>query len=160
MKTKELSKDIKIEVSKDNHMDDLLKVALTQINFKEVRGNEHNPEVVKYFQESGFNINDDETAWCSAFINWCAKQSGYESSDKLNARSWLKVGTKSDNMELGDIVILWRESRKSWKGHCGIYIRHDDKFIYLLGGNQSNKVGISAYPIYRVLEARKLNKIK
>jgi hypothetical protein len=56
----------------------------------------------------------------------------------------------------GDIVVFWRESIKSWKGHVGFYIREKDGWIYTLGGNQANQVKISAYPKSRVLSYRRL----
>ena len=57
----------------------------------------------------------------------------------------------------GDMVVFWRESRKSWKGHIAMYIRETETHVYVLGGNQNNQVKISAYPKYRVLGYRTLN---
>jgi uncharacterized protein (TIGR02594 family) len=100
----------------------------------------------------------DETAWCSAFANWVAKQAGYESSSQLTARSWLSVGTSTSNPESGDLVVLWREHPNSWKGHVGFLIKETKRYVYLLGGNQGNSVSIKAYPKNRVLDFRKLRK--
>lgn len=63
-------------------------VALSQFGIKEISGKEDNPEVLKYFDDIGFDGDKlkDETAWCSAFANWCALKAGYEMSGKLNAR--------------------------------------------------------------------------
>lgn len=147
------------EVSKVEYkMNEVLKVALSQWNFKEIQGKYHNPEIVKYFQEIGYKINNDETAWCSAFLNWCAMKAGYEYTTKLNARSWQHIGIEvpKNEWKLGDVVVLWRSSPESWKGHVGLYIRHDENYIYLLGGNQSNRVTISKYSISRVIAVREL----
>ena len=137
----------------------LTQVAMTQWNNTEIKGQEDNKEVVKYFKDIGFDINNDETPWCSAFMNWCAKQAGLEQTYKLNARSWLNVGTpiNEDELQMGDVVVLWRESRNSWKGHVGLLMRKTDKHLYLLGGNQNNRVKISKYGKYRVLGYRRLN---
>ncbi len=131
----------------------ILKIALSQYGIKEIPGTKDNPEILKYFEELGFDGKKlhDETSWCSAFINWCAKKSGLTYSGKLTARSWLKVGCKVNNPRLGDIVVFWREKPESWKGHVGIYIREDENYIYVLGGNQNNKVNITAYPKSRLL---------
>lgn len=134
----------------------LLNVALSQYGIKEVQGKENNQEIMKYFHCIGQDwVQGDETAWCSAFINWCAKKRGYEHTGKLNARSWLNLGMRCD-INVADIIVLWRESRDSWKGHVGIPIREDDDVIWILGGNQSNMVRISAYPKDQLLAYIKL----
>jgi uncharacterized protein (TIGR02594 family) len=135
----------------------LLNIALSQYGIKEIVGKKHNAEVLKYFKEIGHNwVKDDETAWCSAFMNWVALKAKVERTDKLNARSWLNVGLEIETPELGNVVILWRESKASWKGHVGIFIRKTDDWIYILGGNQNNQVKISAYPANRLLGYRQL----
>ena len=98
----------------------------------------------------------DETAWCSAFVNWVAKTSGYEYSGKLNARSWLNVGESMVKPDIGDVVVFWRESPESWKGHVAFFIKETKGYVYVLGGNQGNKVCIQAYPKNRVLDYKKL----
>jgi len=133
--------------------------ALSQYGVKEIVGEEHNPIIVNYFKEIGHEwVENDELAWCSAFLNWCAKTTGYEYTGKLNARSWLAVGKDVANPEPGDIVILWRVKPDSWYGHVGLFINEINGYINILGGNQSNKVKISAYPKYRLLGYRRLNK--
>lgn len=138
----------------------LLNVAFTQYGIKEIPGDGDNEEVVKYFESVGFGNLGDETAWCSAFMNWVAWQSNLEISGKLTARSWLAVGDEVINPQPGDVVILWRESPESWKGHVGLYINEDEHFIYVLGGNQSNQVRISPYKKHRLLGYRRLNLAK
>jgi uncharacterized protein (TIGR02594 family) len=136
----------------------LIKKAFTQYGITELSGTvDNNPEILKYFKSIGESwVKTDETAWCSAFINWVCKELGLEYSGKLTARSWLTIGTLTDYPELGDIVILWRESKDSWKGHVGFYINSDNKYIYILGGNQNNKVCIKPYLKSRLLEYRTL----
>lgn len=142
-------------------MNELLKIALSQYGVKEIPGKSHNPTIVRYSKEIGYGgIVDDETAWCSIFVNWCAMNAGLERSKKLNARSWLKIGESIDKPETGDVVIFWRGSESSWKGHVAIFINYseDGNYVNCLGGNQGNKVCISAYSSSRVLGFRKLNK--
>jgi uncharacterized protein (TIGR02594 family) len=136
----------------------IINLALSQIGTKETPGYRDNPEVLKYFNEIGFDGAKlkDETAWCSAFANWVCKTTGFEYSKKLNARSWQKVGTETTNPEIGDIVVLWRESPTSWKGHVGFFIAERNGYIYILGGNQNNQVKISAYEKNRLLSYRSL----
>lgn len=142
-------------------MKNVLDIALGEYGVTEVVGNNHNSRILRYFTEIGHRwVTTDETAWCSAFANWVALKAGYAFSGKLNARSWLKVGTKVTTPERGDIVVFWREKRSSWKGHVGFFIGYseDKKYIYVLGGNQNNKVCIKRYPSYRLLGFRSIKK--
>ena len=134
-----------------------IEIALSQIGIKEITGRRHNPEVLKYFSEIGHSwVKDDETAWCSAFVNWVAKKAGLQFSGKLNAKSWLNVGHKVTNPKFDDIAVFSRGDPKGWQGHVAFFIRETPNWVYVLGGNQSNQVKISAYPKYRLLEYRRL----
>lgn len=134
-----------------------INVALSQIGTKEIVGKNHNPEVLKYFKEIGHKwVTTDETAWCSAFVNWVCKQSDKPYTKKLNARSWLKIGQKTECPEIGDIVVFWRGKPDSWKGHVAFFIRETKTHVYVLGGNQNNEVNITAYPKSKLLEYRTL----
>lgn len=141
-------------------MKSLLEIALSQIHIQEFKGEKDNPEVLKYFNDLGFNGSKlkDETSWCAAFINWCLKQACLEHQNKLTARSFLEIGKEVQDPQAGDIVVFWRESKKSWKGHVAIYCREDKNFIYCLGGNQNNEVNISRYYKNRVLGYRRFEK--
>jgi len=136
----------------------VLQIAFSEYGVKEYPGEKHNPKVLKYFTGIGcIWVKDDETAWCSAFVNWVCKGAGLEYSGKLNARSWLDVGENIQYPQLGDIVVLWRENKNSWKGHVGFYINETTKHIYILGGNQNNQVCIMAYNKNRLLSYRRLH---
>jgi uncharacterized protein (TIGR02594 family) len=138
----------------------ILEVAFNQYGVEEIPGKQHNPVILNWFKEIGCEwIKDDETAWCSCFVNWVALKAGVERSGKLNARSWVNVGENIEKPMLGDVVIFWRESRDSWKGHVAFYINDDEDWIYCLGGNQNNKVCVKPYPKYRFLAYRRLKPI-
>lgn len=144
---------------------DPYQIALSQYGIKETSGKEDNPEVMKYFEVIGFGHLNDETAWCSAFMNWCCFKAGLPYTKKLYAMSWVDYGAPVDQPTLGDIVVLWRGSYKFEpipgtdipKGHVGFYIREDDRYIWILGGNQSNRVKISAYPKNKLVTYRRAN---
>lgn len=142
-------------------MDKLIEIALDEYGVTEIKGKKHNPRIIKYAKDIDHSwISTDETAWCSIFANWIAMKAGYLKSDKLNARSWLDIGEETNTPSKGDVVILWRESVDSWKGHVGFFIRfsEDCKHIYILGGNQNNKVCIKRYPASRLLGFRVIRK--
>lgn len=143
-------------------MKKILAIAMSQYGVEEQQGKPHNPIILDYFKQIGHQwVQSDETAWCSAFMNWVALLAGVERTGKLNARSWLSVGREVQNPTQGDVVIFWREKKSSWKGHVGIFIgyTHDKKGIYVLGGNQNNSVNIKRYPASRLLGFRRLHNI-
>ncbi|MEQ3656520.1 MAG: TIGR02594 family protein [Dokdonia sp.] len=140
-------------------MSQLINIALSQYGVTEIVGNAHNPKVLNYFKEIGHKwVTTDETAWCSAFVNWVALKGNVERSNKLTARSWLQVGKEINKPQLNDLVVFWRYKKSSWKGHVGFFIGYteDKKYIYVLGGNQNNQVNIKKYPAYRLLGFRRL----
>lgn len=144
-------------------MEQLLKIAFAELGTEEIVGSQDNPEVLKYAQETGITgITSDEIPWCSTFVNWVAWKAGLQYSKKANARSWLNVGEKISSPEPGDVVVFWRESPESWKGHVGFFlgVSPDRKRVYCLGGNQGNRVSVSAYRINTVLSYQRLAPVK
>lgn len=138
---------------------DVFMVALNEYGVTEVKGSSHEARVLQYFKDIGHSwVKDDETAWCAAFWNWCLLRANRNGSGKLNARSFLNVGKEVslNKVRLGDTVVLWRESKDSWKGHVGGYVKHDKDHVWLIGGNQNNQVNISKYHINRILSIRRI----
>ena len=137
----------------------LIKIASTKYGVKEIAGTKHNPEIINFAKESGFNnVVDDEMAWCSSFMNWVAFKAGAERSKRLDARSWLQVGTPVLIPEFGDVVIFKRGD-SDWQGHVGLFFNQVGDLIYVLGGNQSNMVNISPYNVSALLGYRRLRKL-
>lgn len=142
-------------------MQEILIDMLSHYGLKEVDGPQSNPEIIKMGKELGFDIADDSTtAWCSLAMNYYAKKNGYEYSGALDARSWLKMPILVLKPQLGDVVVFWRESPQSWKGHVGLFIAQDNNIVYVLGGNQNNGINISAYPRDQLLGFRRLRKFE
>lgn len=140
-------------------MSKLLQVAFRELGVTEIPGNQHNPRIVSYAQQTNFpGIRDDETPWCSIFVNFCCDELGYEKSGKANARSWMQVGDPVTASVPGDIVVFWRGSIDSWKGHVAFYLGHsaDKKKVFCLGGNQGNAVSIASYDASKVLGYRRV----
>ncbi len=136
-------------------MNPALLIAISQFGTKGVLGSSHNPQILKYFRDIGHEwVQDDETAWCAAFVNWCLLRAAQPHTGKLNARSFLKYGQETTKPKLGDIVVLWRISPTSAYGHVGFYITEDKNSIFILGGNQSNSVNAQPFPKSQLLGYR------
>lgn len=123
----------------------------------EIEGKKHNDQIISFFHELGYEyIDDDETPWCAAFINYCAKKIGAQYATGLRARNWMKCGKSSSKPSIGDIVVFGYGGKNSKAGHVAMYISEDFDSIYCLGGNQSNMVTISSYCKSDLLGYRKL----
>lgn len=120
-----------------------------------------NPIVLSFYKDFVDWVTDTEVPWCSAFVNTICASTGYEYTGKLTARSWEHVGVETKNPIAGDIVVFWRGSPDSWKGHVAFYLNEtpDGKYINVVGGNQGNAVSVAKYPKSRLLCYRRLEKI-
>jgi len=129
--------------------------ALSQLGVNE---RTHPATVKKYLQVVRLgNYDPRETAWCAAFVNWCLAQSGIQGTGKPNARSFLHVGDEVKVPQKGDIVVFWRSSKKSWKGHVAFFNELTSSGdIVVLGGNQNNEVCYKIYPKERLLGYRRV----
>lgn len=113
--------------------------------------------IIDMFRVAGADwIQDDETAWCSAFACWIAEKCGMQHPASVRARDWLSVGIPVVQPQPGDVAIYWRVSKSSGYGHVAFYVSHYDNYDYNLGGNQSNMVNISPQPRERLLGYRRL----
>ena len=134
-------------------------IAQSEIGTTEIRGDEDNPRVVQYFADVGHSwVQDDETAWCAAFVGSCLKRGGYPHTGSLGARSYLDWGqpVALQDAEPGDIVVFWRGSPSSWQGHVGFFAGVEKGGdIMVLGGNQKDKVGLARYSQSRLLGVRR-----
>src|SRR5947207_4201732 len=142
-----------------------VKVAHTFLGVTEVAGHLSNPLVLAMLQLDSRWVENDETAWCSAFCNFIARTLGLPRSRSLAARSWLLVGTSiplSDARPEEDIVVLSRgvgsppASVITAPGHVGFYVGQTATEVSLLGGNQGNAVSIAPFAKSRVLSIRRL----
>ncbi|MCG8372034.1 MAG: TIGR02594 family protein, partial [Balneolales bacterium] len=131
-----------------------LKLAFEELGVKEIPGEEHETRILQYAAESGIRgIDKDETAWCSIFTNWVSTKLGLPKSGSAAARSWVNVGDTTEHPKPGDIVVFWRESIHSWKGHVAFFLGFSEDLskVYCLGGNQGNEVSVDAYDAAKVL---------
>ena len=138
-------------------MKDILKIALSQYGVTKIKGPENNPEIMKYFHETGRKwVDSESTPWCDAAMDWCAMKAGLSYTPGLLAREWLKVGNAVPPEEVAELileipvlVVFWRISINSIYGHVGLCVRKTDTSVWSLGGNQGSlgQFNITPYPI-------------
>jgi uncharacterized protein (TIGR02594 family) len=130
-----------------------------------------NREVLNWLKRIDNTVTDDDTSWCSAFVNFICDELGLESTNSLSARSWLQIGNKIsiDYAKKGDVVILKRGKGKQpgpevikAKGHVGFFVSANSSYVTILGGNQHDihnydEVCIKKYDIDKVLGIRRMS---
>ena len=83
--------------------------------------------------------------WCAAFISYILNKEGItELGYSLSAREIYNKAKKLDwlvdNPKTGDLIVFWRVSLESWKGHIGIITEINGGEIVTIEGNRG------AYP--------------
>jgi uncharacterized protein (TIGR02594 family) len=113
-----------------------------------------NPRVTEYHALTNIAGYDDKASWCSSFVNWSLAQVGIPGTGSALARSWLAWGEPLEKPVPGCIAVLSREDPTGWKGHVGFFLRADEAYVYLWGGNQLDTVREHFYPLAAVLSYR------
>lgn len=141
-------------------------LALKFVGVRETAGVTSTPIVLAMLKLDASWTEDDQTSWCSAFVNWICWLLGLPRSRSLAARSWLLVGTSvplTDARVGYDVVVLTRGPGKqpgadviAAPGHVGFYAGQDATTVSILAGNQGDAVSIAAYPKARILGIRRL----
>ncbi len=141
--------------------------ARAELGVRELPGEKHSPRVLEYIASCDGGTRPwaakDETAWCSAFVNWCMQAANLPRTRKLNARSWLTYGDPVllHEARYGDIVVFWRgvyvpASVQNAPGHVAFFDGWEGpRPIDVLGGNQGNRVSIPTRPTSKVLAVRR-----
>lgn len=135
-----------------------LKRADDEVGVAEYPGPSHNERILEYHAKTGLGATDDETPWCSSFCCWVLEKEGFTSTRSAAALSWLRWGRVIEEPRLGCIVVFERRDANGVvipnRGHVGFWMGEDGPDVLVLGGNQSNKVGINRLPKSRVIGYR------
>lgn len=132
----------------------MLCMGLRFYGLHEAPGGENNPVIMGWAEELGQrNYDADDTPWCGLFMAKLAHEAG-EPVDfgPLWARNWLSFGRKApDGPQLGDVCVF---ERPGGGGHVALYVGEDADAYHVLGGNQSDAVGIVRKSRRKLLGAR------
>lgn len=130
--------------------------ALRLYGTREAAGAANNPVILAWAKEIGGDVakvySADSVPWCGLFAAIVAKR-----ADKplpvspLWALSWATFGVDSPAPGLGDVLTF----RRPGGGHVGFYVAEDRDTFHVLGGNQSDQVGIVRIMRDRLYAARR-----
>jgi uncharacterized protein (TIGR02594 family) len=117
------------------------------LGLREIKGPHHNPHILKWWKNIGTPFQDDETPWCGAFVGGVLSETGIKPvAGGASAVAWLKMKVKLDKPAYGCVVVFWRDSPKSGKGHVGFVVGKDQAGnLMVLGGNQGDRVSIKPF---------------
>lgn len=125
---------------------------------------EPNPHILGYFKATDYRPlpTSTDTPWCGAFAAFCMAQSGSAAAaasipkGAARAANWKTWGRQlplqSNDVPQGAVIVLTPGAGTGGSGHVGFFVGYsaDRKTVELLGGNQSNKVKKSTYPVSRI----------
>lgn len=117
-----------------------LYVAAQELGVSEVLGKRHNPRILEYHKATSLGAEEDEVPWCSSFANWCLNRAGYKGTNSAAARSFDTYGLALTKPRLGAIVTL--PTKTGSRRHVAFVAGFHGRFLFHLGGNQSNKVNV------------------
>ncbi len=132
-----------------------LQIAIDELGIHEdFLPGQHNSRIVEYHQTTTLKATDDETPWCSSFVNWVLKQAGRQGTNSAAAKSWLDWGVAVTDPTAGVVVVIKKKipgrdvaTGSSSGFHVGFFISLSATHIRILGGNQSNQVKYSNFPL-------------
>lgn len=128
-------------------------IAERELGTEETPGAGNNPRVQEYLASAQGETLPDATPWCAGYANWCLARADVDGTGSLMARSFLKWGNRLDMPRVGCIVVLKRGSDPN-SGHVGFFHSRANGRVFLLGGNQGDKVSVQGFPESQVLGYR------
>lgn len=136
-----------------------LKTAFYEIGQQEWKDpGKENPRIVNYHAHTTLRATTDEVPWCSSFCCFVMETNGIKSTNSAASLSWLNWGRELETPKRGCIVIFDRRDREGnvipGQGHCGYWLGEENRLVTVLGGNQSDQVGINRMRASKVLSYR------
>lgn len=116
------------------------------IGVTETPGKASNPIVGEFFALAGFPGLKDDVPWCAGFVAAMLKKAGLpnevEPKMRLWAASYARCGVALKAPVWGAIGVKTRQGG----GHVGFVVAASKDFIWLLGGNQGDRVSVARFP--------------
>lgn len=122
------------------------RIAKHEKDIAEIPGADSNPRITEFLGSTTLSStlsSTDQTPWCSGFANWVVTAAGVTGTNRADAVSWMQWGVPTTDPLRGSIVVFkWANGGH----HVGFYDSDaGNGKINVLGGNQSDKVKISAF---------------
>jgi uncharacterized protein (TIGR02594 family) len=138
----------------------MVREGMALLGVTETPGSKSNIVITNWAKETNIKADDwyntDSIPWCSLFMAVVAQRAKKDiSMVDLRALSWVNFGNAIDlkNGCLGDVAVF----KRTGGGHVAVLIGYtkDKNFVYVLGGNQGDKVSIAKMPFKRLHAVRR-----
>lgn len=122
-----------------------LSKARTYVGITEGAGAKDNATILGWAKKVGGWVakffTHDSIAWCGLFVAMVMQQTGFADlpANPLGALNWSSWGRPLKTPSLGAIMTF----KRTGGGHVGFYVGEDATAYHILGGNQSDKVGLT-----------------
>ena len=113
-------------------------------------------ELMEFFKANNVACDPKTTPWCAAAVKAAETADGKDTKVlNLMARSGLKYGTpvQLKDAREGDVVVFKRGAPPS--GHISYFVRLEGDYVVCFGGNQSDRVCESKYPVSGLIGIRR-----
>lgn len=117
-------------------------------------------ELARFLKADSSTVGDPaQLPWCGDFVETCIAltlPTAVLPTNPYLARNWMKFGEECGPM-IGAVAVFWRTDKfHSTNGHVGFLAGLGEKVssIYVLGGNQANKISVSPVSAERLLGYR------
>lgn len=140
----------------------------SQFEERNVNETDDAQEIISMFAATDSGITTLEH-WCGAFVADCLARAAAQVPDaqirqsivagSATAAKWVDWGDvslsiKDKDVPRGAVVVMSAAKDTGTSGHVGFFHSRDGDFIFLLGGNQSDRVKVSRYRVSRVRAIR------
>jgi uncharacterized protein (TIGR02594 family) len=115
-----------------------------------------NRVIIDWASDLGIPYKSDDIPWCGLFVAHCIGSTLTREplpNNPLGAKNWMKFGAPCPPKS-GAVMVFWRVTPTSGKGHVGFYAGEDGSAYHILGGNQSQKVCVTRVAKSRLVGAR------
>ncbi len=111
--------------------------------------------ISEYHSVTRAGVSTDDVPWCASFVSWCLECAGVPSTRSKTAASYGSWGEPCFNPVFGCVVLFGRGDRDAvGSGHVAFNVGVSGMEIYVLGGNQNNRVSIRTRRLDHVLAYR------
>lgn len=122
-----------------------IRVALGEIGvIEDVRPGKSNPRVSQYHAITRAGAATDDVPWCASFVGFCLEMAGVTSTKSKAAASYATWGEACDSPYFGSVIVFGKSDPDAkGTGHVGFCLGVSGPDVYVLGGNQNNRVSIA-----------------
>lgn len=152
----------------ENHRNNVLKIALSQLGYHEGEENDYtgsNPSssanCTEYARIYSKTYNKNCFDWCATFVNWCLNQAHVDYAyGEMGCQRWIEdylipqgLYQKSNayggtyTPQPADLIFFDWDKNGYWSDHIGIVLYTTDTTVFTIEGNTSDNVGLKSYPL-------------